>query len=322
MILILSSPDDIHATAVKAILDQKGVENHILNLAEFPMAMEIGLAFATGAESVLALRLKDRTRIDVNRVRSIWWRRPQPFGFPQSLSDPVNRAFAQQESDFAFKGMYLSANAYWVNDITRDMLASHKVWQLQTAARLGLEIPRTLITNSPEDVRRFRAEVDGDMIYKAFLASPMAWRETRILRDEDMAMIESLRLAPAIFQAYVPSIRDLRVTVVGRRLFPAQADLTTVDYATDVRMNPGIGWQPTELPAAVALRILAMMDVFGLEYGAFDFRLTPEGRYVFLEVNPAGQFLFIQNATGLPIAEELASRLIAGCPAKASLATV
>ncbi len=106
MILIMSSPDDIHATAVQSALNARGAENHILNLSEFPMSMDIGLSFATGAPGNLALRLKSGKRIDFAAVTSVWWRRPQGFGFPPSLTDPVNRAFAQQESDFAFKGMY------------------------------------------------------------------------------------------------------------------------------------------------------------------------------------------------------------------------
>ena len=312
MILIMSSPDDIHATAVQSALNARGAENHILNLSEFPMSMDIGLSFATGAPGNLALRLKSGKRIDFAAVTSVWWRRPQGFGFPPSLTDPVNRAFAQQESDFAFKGMYLSADACWVNDMTRDALASHKVWQLQTATRIGFDIPRTLITNNPDDARRFRGETGAKVIYKAFLASPMAWRETRILSDADMAQIDSVRLAPVIFQSYVPAVRDLRVTVVGRRIFAAGADTSKADYATDVRMNPGIGWTPYDLPKATADRVLAMMDAFGLEYGAFDFRVTPEGKHVFLEINPAGQFLFIQNATGMKIADAMADRLIAG----------
>lgn len=314
MILIISTADDIHATAVQKQLDAIGAENRILNLSEFPMSMEIGLSFATGAEAQLALKLKDAKLIDFGKVKSVWWRRPQGFGFPPALNDPVNRGFAQQESDFAFKGMYLSAPAFWVNDLTRDALASHKVWQLKTAVQLGFDIPRTLITNDPEQARRFKAETTGKVIYKAFLASPMAWRETRVLRDEDLAMLDSVRLAPVIFQSYVPSVRDLRVTVVGRKIFPAAAETTDAEYPTDVRMNPGIKWSPCDLPKPVQTKILAMMDAFGLQYGAFDFRVTPEGRHVFLEVNPAGQFLFIENSTGHKIAQELAALLAAGKP--------
>ena len=180
MILIISSPEDVHAVAVQKALNARDAKNRILDLSEFPMSMDIGLSFATGGDSQFTLRFKDGERLDFASVKAVWWRRPQAFGFPPGMSDPVNRAFAQQESDFAFKGMYLSSGAYWINDITRDALASHKPWQLHIARSLGFSIPRTLITNNPDAARRFKAESKGPVVYKAFLASPMAWRETRV----------------------------------------------------------------------------------------------------------------------------------------------
>ena len=125
-----------------------------------------------------------------------------------------------------------------------------------------------------------------------------------------------MRLAPVIFQSYVPAVRDLRVTVVGHKIFAAAADTSKADYATDVRMNPGIGWKPYDLPSDVTDNIAKLMDRLDLQYGALDFRVTPEGEHVFLEINPAGQFLFIQNATGIKIADEMAERLLAGAPGR------
>lgn len=312
MILIISAPDDAHAIAVQKALHARGARNRTLNLVEFPLSMDIGISLATGAPSQFALRFRDGERLDFGNVRSVWWRRPQPFGFPPTLTDPIHRAFAHQESDFAFKGMYLTSSACWINDITRDALASHKPYQLHVAKSIGLEIPRTLITNSPQDVRRFRAESKGPLIYKSFLASPLAWRETRLLTDEAVNQIDSVRLAPVIFQSYVPSVCDLRVTVVGSKVFAAAADTSKADYAVDVRMNPGIGWKPYDLPPDVEAKVLKLMTHFQLQYGALDFRVTPDGNHVFLEINPAGQFLFIEHATGMRISEEVANRLIEG----------
>ncbi|MEZ4456069.1 MAG: hypothetical protein R2882_05895 [Gemmatimonadales bacterium] len=79
----------------------------------------------------------------------------------------------------------------------------------------------------------------------------------------------------------------------------------------DVRLN-NVPYRPHELPLEVQERILLLMRRLGLEYGAIDFRLTPEGEYVFLEINPAGQFLYIEQATGLPIAAALAGHLARG----------
>ena len=116
-------------------------------------------------------------------------------------------------------------------------------------------------------------------------------------------------MAPVIFQRYVPARADLRVTVIGERIYPAAADMSAGDYAQDVRMNPQVPWSEHKLPDDIAEKLLELMRRLELEYGAIDLRLTPEGEYVFLEINPAGQFLFIQNATGMEIAKGLATHL-------------
>jgi len=313
MILIISSPRDAHAQAVAKSLTALARDDfHILDLGDMPMRMDLGIAMASGAAARFALRLADRRRIDLAEVTAVWWRRPQPYGLPPELSDPVHRAFAQQELDFALRGAWQCSRALWVNDVARDAAASNKVWQLDVANALGLRIPRTLITNSPEDAERFCDETSGSIVYKAFLASAMAWRETRILRPDDRALLAMVRVAPVIFQAYVPAIFDLRVTVVGDRIFAAAAETSKGEYTTDIRMNPGITWREYQLPDDVSERVPRLMETLGLEYGALDFRVTPDGEHVFLEINPAGQFLFIENATGMPIAAAMAAHLAAG----------
>jgi glutathione synthase/RimK-type ligase-like ATP-grasp enzyme len=312
MIIIISSPQDLHAQAVMRALDAAGAAPHqILDLSEFPVRMDLGIALATGGDSKLALRLADGTRLDLRQVTAFWWRRPQPFGLPAEMTDPVHRSFAQQESDLAFRGLWQCTQALWVNDVNRDAAASHKPWQLDVARDVGLSIPRTLITNCPEDVERFVAEADGEVIYKAFLASALAWRETRLLRAEDRQALRLVRFAPVIFQRYVPARLDLRVTVIGERILAAAAETAKTDYPADIRMNPSINWAPYRLPDEVAHRLLLLMRRLGLEYGAVDFRVTPDDEHVFLEVNPAGQFLFIENACGLKISTALAEHLAA-----------
>lgn len=310
MILIISSQQDIHTQAVIRALGARGHSAfRVLDLSGFPMKMDLGMVFDCRADSQFAIRLDGGERLDLRTVRAVWWRRPQPYGFPREMTDPVNRSFAYQETDLAFRGMWQCSEALWINDVNRDAAASNKPWQLHLAKAHGLSIPRTLITNSPEDVQRFAEAAGGPIVYKAFLASASAWRETRILRPEDRAQLAAVKLAPVIFQAYVEARFDLRVTVIGERIFAAAADTSKSEYRADVRMNPQIGWKPYTLPDDVAERLLRLMRTMGLQYGAVDFRVTPEEEHVFLEVNPAGQFLFIENAAGLRIAEAMADHL-------------
>jgi len=122
--------------------------------------------------------------------------------------------------------------------------------------------------------------------------------------------IDAVRLAPVIFQAYVPAEVDLRVTVVGDHLFPAAIHSQSTDYPVDFRMSLGQArTEPAELPADVHCQLKVLMDRLGLVYGAIDMRRTPQGEYVFLEINTAGEFLFIEERTGQSISRALAEWL-------------
>jgi glutathione synthase/RimK-type ligase-like ATP-grasp enzyme len=118
-----------------------------------------------------------------------------------------------------------------------------------------------------------------------------------------------VRWAPVIFQRYIEAEADIRVTVIGDELFAAAADVRCAGYPTDVRLNLDAAYVPHQLPESIGAQLRRMVNELGLRYGAIDLRLTPDGRYVFLEINPAGQFLYIEQATGQKIAAALAALL-------------
>lgn len=309
MILIISAPEDVHAQAVQAELDRMGRPHRLLNLADFPGKLSL-TAHLDGRRSDFALTFGDGVRVAMDEVTAVWWRRPQAFGFPTEIKDPAHRHFAQSEASTAFQGMYQSSAALWINDVVRDAAAAHKPWQLKLAREAGLTIPETLVTNDPEEARAFWRRHPGEVIYKPFLQTYHAWRETRRVKPEEEALAEAVRLTPVLFQRYVPAVCDLRVTVIGERLFAAAA--RGEEYDLDIRFNVEAKYRPHELPAEIEDRLLSLMRRLGLEYGAVDFRLTPDGEYVFLEVNPAGQFLYVERATEQPIARALAEHLARG----------
>jgi glutathione synthase/RimK-type ligase-like ATP-grasp enzyme len=311
MILIISANEDIHAQAVMRELarhDHAGAR--MLNLSDFPMRLSLNMRFDNNGHCDHELQFPDRT-VSMKEVSAVWWRRPQPFGIPAEVKDPAARHFAMSEAATAFQGMWQSSRALWINNIQRDAAASHKPYQLALAKEIGLRIPETLITNDPEEAREFWSALPGQVVYKPFTASVASWRETRVVKPDEERMAESVRLAPVIFQKYVAG-RDLRITVIGDRVFPAETDARQGEYHVDVRLNTGLHYRCHELPAAVQEKLLILMRRLGLEYGAIDMRVTPEGEYVFFEVNPAGQFLYVELATGMKIAAALADHLAAG----------
>ncbi|MGD0304449.1 MAG: MvdC/MvdD family ATP grasp protein [Candidatus Acidiferrales bacterium] len=310
-VLIVSSLSDVHARAVMTALAAHSCRVELLDLSEFPQQLALSMAFRNGLRQFRLDRVGGGS-FDLSEVRAAWWRRPQPFKPPASLKNSSDHRLAFSESGTAFQGMYQSLDAFWINDPMRDQAASHKPWQLTVAQQVGLEIPETLMTNHPEAARAFWAACNGDAIYKQFLALPDSWSETRRVGQQEETLTENIRLCPVIFQKRIPATADLRVTIIGDEIFAASTACEEHDYDVDVRVNLAARYAAHKLPEDVERKLVALMRRLGLVYGAIDLRLTDDGRYVFLEVNPAGQFLYVENATGQPISAALAAHLAEG----------
>lgn len=307
-VLILSTVSDVHAQAVMAALADRGARAELVDLSEFPTRLALSMAFE-GSKRRFELHRRGGGMLDLDSIRAVWWRRPQPFRPPAGMNSTQQR-FAASEAMTAFQGLFQSLDASWINIPSRDAVASHKPYQLAVAQEIGLEIPPTLMANSVEEARAFWGAHAGDVIYKQFIALPDSWRETRRLNSQDEAVADSVAYAPVIFQRHVAAVADLRVTAIGGNFYAAAADVRQAEYPDDVRMNVDVKYEAHELPAKVAEKLSRLMGHLGLVYGAIDLRLTPDGRYVFLEINPAGQFLYIERATGQPIAAALAKALV------------
>src|SRR5262249_21476922 len=130
-----------------------------------------------------------------------------------------------------------------------------------------------------------------------------------------VAYAAAIEYSPTIFQGYVPKRVELRITVVGERVFPAeihsqQTQHTKHDWRRyDLDNTPHF---PHDLPCEIRERCVSLVKRLDLCYGAIDMVLTPDGRYVFLEINPSGQYMWIEAQTGLPISAAIADLLSAG----------
>jgi hypothetical protein len=315
MILVVSNEQDEHARAVIAEIAAAGGHAQLLDLSEVPERLGLMMLFEDGRRSFRfgtgeGLPARD---IDFADCRAIWWRRPQTPLISEAITRPTHRLFAMSEVHEALAGLWHAVDAFWINDPARDQLAHRKVYQLRVAQEVGLTIPRTLITSDPETARRFVEEQGPERtIFKAFTASEEEWRETRLIGPAELAALDNVRYAPVTFQEYVEAVHDLRVTVVGDRIFPAAIHSQETAYKVDFRMDiANARIDATELPDDVEAALGRLMRRLGLVYGAIDMRLTPDGRHVFLEINPAGQWLFVEQLTGQPIAAELARLLLA-----------
>jgi glutathione synthase/RimK-type ligase-like ATP-grasp enzyme len=213
----------------------------------------------------------------------------------------------------------IAPGAFWVNPIAGAALAGSKLLQHEAAVKVGLRMPETLFTNSPEEIRQFLSR-ENEVIYKPLDGG--GWQSgdaqflpyTAVLAEEDLVGDEVLRQTPGIFQERIPKAYELRVTVMGRHALAAkvlsqQTENGKVDWR---RSNDELQFEPTFLPPEVELQCAALLDELGLVFGCFDFIVTPEGEYVFLEVNEMGQFLFIERCCGMPLLDAFSEFLLQG----------
>lgn len=320
MITVVSSAQDAHAAVVMERLLGRGAQVLLLDLSEFPERAELTITVDGQRSCGLYQSPGSQGQVDLSASRVVWWRRPQPFTVPSELETEVDRSFAYTECQAAFSGLWLTLDACWINHPQRDEEAARKVYQLEVAREIGFRVPQTCVTNSPETALAFvQSQGAKGTVYKAFSGTEEAWRETRILKEDELRLIATVRYAPVIFQEYVPAQADLRVTIVGDDIFAAAIYSQETSYKVDYRMTmDDAPVRPYTLPGPVQALLHAYMERLGLVYGAVDMRVTPEGDYVFLEINPSGQWLFVEHRTGQPITDSLIELMLrhdeAGAP--------
>lgn len=315
MILVISHDEDPHAASVIRHLEGMGRQALLLNLTELPDHATLTIEYGEhGAPRIDYVR-RTGASFHLDEVTAVWWRRPQVPDL-SSITDPQVNLFTANEWNEAINGLWQLLDARWMNDPNRDDAASRKARQLRVATEVGLKVPRTLITSDPDRARRFALEQKpGRVIYKSFSCTHAIWRETRLLRDEDLPLLGAVQVAPVIFQEFVPAESDLRITAVGGRLFTAAIRSVARDGRVDFRMTVGdAAMSAEELPPDLIEKLREFLVKLGLVYGAIDMRRSPTGEYYFFEVNTAGEFLFVEDRTGHPIAAAIADWLAGTTP--------
>lgn len=301
MILILGSPNDEHVRRVQPHLHRPA---QVLDCADIPVRVGVEADADSGAALIV-----DGHRLHLATVTSVWRRRHNGYGLHPELLDRTAREFAWSETHEATQGALQAMDCAWFNHPAADDLAQLKLVQLRTARQLGLEVPTTLATTDPVAARSFVETSPGPVVRKAFRNLENARAHTQVVTAEDLEVIDAVRYAPVIFQEYVPVELDLRVTMVDGEVFAA-AIKSYPEFHADYR--PGLASATVTacgLPDHLSDQLRSLCGTLGLRYGAIDLRLTPEGRYVFLEVNPGGEFLFVSDRTGQPVPEAVAAAL-------------
>jgi hypothetical protein len=319
MLLIITNTNDVHANCVGKLLDGLEVPYCRINTDRFLLDSSASVKFSPNlAQYQVNL---GSTHIDLADVRCVWLRKPREPILHPLIHTPHKVSFTQTETRAFFDGLWLSlTNCTWINPPLATYTAESKLLQLQKASKLGLMIPRTLVTNDSEEAFRFFDECEDGVIIKALRrgvyerdGGTLGIVRTTRLTAGDRSRLADVKFCPVLLQEYIRKKHELRVTVIGPHVFTceihSQADeRTSVDWR---RYDVDIPYKQGSLPGPVERTLLQLVSQLGLVYGACDLIVTEDGRYCFLEVNPSGQWLWAEKKTGLPISQTLATHLSA-----------
>lgn len=313
LVLIIGQCPDPHIDAVSDALERLGVP--VVCLQRHSRLHTLTLRFGPKGHSQ-CFSTTGNQDFDFSKVRSVWWRmKPHvPSEFSGGVSTLVER-FVVTEWGNALKALpTFLTHAKWVNPLTNHELTSYKPRQLKLAIEVGLSIPETVISNCIEDVAELFLR-HASVIYKSlssFVIPPdHIIYTTKISKEELLKSERSFKAAPGIFQEYVEKKHELRVTVVGEQVFVVSIDSqASSETATDWRrdqLRPM--YEVNELSSQTLQSLRLFHEKAGLVYGAYDFIVTKDGREIFLECNPGGQWLWLERALNLNITSALAQEL-------------
>ncbi|MDF3292205.1 ATP-grasp ribosomal peptide maturase [Streptomyces silvisoli] len=307
-VLVVTNVDDPTADVVINELHGRGVPVVRFDSGEFPATLSCSAHIGGEARQWRGSVQTPTRTCELPAVRAMYYRRPSGFAFPH-LNEQDAR-FAAAQARYGLGGVLTSLpDCLYVNHPNRIGDAEYKPAGLAAAASCGFSVPPTLVTNVPDDARRF-VGAHGPVIYKP-LSVPLylidgTAQTVEVAEVGADEIDDSVSGTMHLFQIRVDKVADARVTVIGRHVFCVRIDSDLLDWRTDYRRLTYSVIQP---PPGIREALFAYLRHFRLVFGAFDFSIDRQGRWWFLECNPSGQWAWLEPETGLPMVAAMADLL-------------
>ncbi len=316
--LMISTKIDPHVDAVLELLEKRGVPCFRLNTDH--LHEEYRLAMTDEPTGTIRIADKwERACVFPHEVRAVWMRKPEPSLPPPGVHDEGVVNYIRDEMRELMGFLPMDPRVPWINNPDDNRRHQRKFPQLRLARSVGLNVPRSIITNDPAEAEAFFATCPDGVICKPMLMGShyiegehhVAYTRP-VPPGEFAALKQSIGLCPTYLQEAIAKDHELRVTIIGEELFCCRIDSQGVagaeqDWrAVDTIKLPH---RIVALPPAIDAALRSYLKQCGLRFGAFDLIVTPQGDYVFLELNPNGQWYWIELATGAPMADAMADLL-------------
>lgn len=311
MIVVVTSADDATADYLCKRL-AAGPHEHVRINTEHA-ATETQVSLSPSGSLILQA---NGVAVEPEQVTGIWLRRPRPIRF--AAPDPAEAAHAAREWSEALEGFLAHVPlTSWVNHPSVNSAASRKLEQLTRARQHSLRIPSTIVTQDPDIAISF-LQRHGRVIVKP-LSFGYVERDTptgdsivfthSISTADILKHGSEIRACPVLLQEEIDKSADVRVNYIDGRTHATR--LTRADSSSrqivDIRrdnMN-GVSYDTIPLPTGVGTAIHALMTSYGLRFAALDFAIDDEGNWIFFEVNPNGQWAWLDLTGATDIGGDL-----------------
>lgn len=312
-VLIITNELDEHADAVVYELHKRGVPVFRFHPGDYPHACSITFEIQDG--HIEGEIINQYHRVAFKDICAAWFRRSQNLlGGNISLTSTKLDNYVKAQSGLALTALYESLETLWVCHPRKLRRADIKALQLIEASKAGLKTPNTLISNDPAKVAAFVDSLgEKECALKPLIALGVSDEQgyrlplTTILPKDHP--LDAVAMAPTIFQPYIEKMAELRCVVIGKKIFTAKI-ISQADESTCRDWRGGdCQLEIYSLPEHVQSSLHRMMDSFGINFASVDMILTPEEECVFLELNPNGQWLWLEEELDFPLLASMADLL-------------
>ncbi|CDZ68050.1 RimK domain protein ATP-grasp [Neorhizobium galegae bv. orientalis] len=250
------------------------------------------------------------------KLRSVWWRQPTFLRNTPGRALTVEEQLDRSQWSAAMRGLMLFDEPRWFNDPAMTYRAESKPYQLREAYKLGFDVPETLVTN--DRLADIPGRLGTKLVIKSVDTVLLSEGSNQhfgytVITDWSDCADGDFHTIPVTCQALLSPKLDLRVTIVGERLWCSTVETGEGGIEGDWRLRPKVDlvYKEHQLPVEVEQRCRALLGVLGLRYGAIDLALSAE-KYWFIEINPTGEWGWLdRDGRGISeaIAVELASEV-------------
>lgn len=252
----------------------------------------------------------------INQVQSVYYRRAPTIY--DSNDDVRDKPYLINERRHFFEGIYLAIGiCKWINPMFNTYAGERKLMQLSLANKLGLLTPKTLVTNKLANAISF-LEINKDCIVKP-ISHGLQQRgdEFYSIYTTQICLNDLLKLnlteyfdTPLFLQEKISNKSDIRVTIVGETIFAVSIVKNNSEDVDWRRPEIDKEYNICKLPINIEKKLLQLNKSLGLIYSAIDLILSPNGDYYFLEINPVGEWGWLENEVGCNISDLLIKELL------------